>query len=83
MKIPEYLEPNFEPQKATVLELIRYLSAHDIPLPNARQRKQFYINLFEEHIAAQRETLISHLGGMHSGMLLDKSPSKDSGTLRL
>lgn len=45
-----YRDPDWDPQKATVLDLISILSAHDVPLPASRQRKAFYVDLFRKEI---------------------------------
>ena len=53
-----YLDANFDPNKITIVELIRILGAHDAPIPPTRAKKEVYVNLFKEHIAANRKKII-------------------------
>ncbi|KAI8905899.1 Man1-Src1p-C-terminal domain-containing protein [Gorgonomyces haynaldii] len=43
-------DKNSDGASLTVTELIRVLTQHQIELPTSRQRKQFYVDLYNEHI---------------------------------
>ncbi|KAJ3261176.1 hypothetical protein HK103_006485 [Boothiomyces macroporosus] len=46
----EYLDPDYDPSKLTISHLCSILSFHSIELPAAKQRKQFYLDLWTESL---------------------------------
>jgi len=46
-----YLQDSFEASSLTIVEIIQILTHHGIPLPAARQRKAFYVELLVNSLA--------------------------------
>ncbi|KAJ3405673.1 hypothetical protein HDV05_006478 [Chytridiales sp. JEL 0842] len=59
--IPSYLSESFDPESASINELVSILSERGIGLPAKREKKQFYIDLFQNEIASNRAKIISKL----------------------
>lgn len=54
----EFLEPDFDPNKQTIAQLKSLLSQHsNIQLPMKAEKKQYYVDLFREHITAKAKTI--------------------------
>ncbi|KAI9205619.1 Man1-Src1p-C-terminal domain-containing protein [Polychytrium aggregatum] len=56
--LPEYLAENFDPSKLSVPALSSLLSREGVVLPPTKQKKDVYIQLFNNQIAANRKRLI-------------------------
>ena len=56
-----YLEEDFDASQATIPQLVRILSKHDIQLPSSKQKKDHYVSLFNEQIASKRSLLLKQI----------------------
>ncbi|KAI8919536.1 hypothetical protein BC831DRAFT_481435 [Entophlyctis helioformis] len=54
-----YLQPNFDPNKATINELVSALAAHDVPLPTSRRLKAFYVELFRSQLQPRIPAIVA------------------------
>lgn len=57
--LPIYLEDSFEASSLTILEIIQILTHHCVPLPAARQRKAFYVELLVKSLSEHKADWIS------------------------
>ncbi|KAL5035965.1 hypothetical protein BDV3_004715 [Batrachochytrium dendrobatidis] len=57
-QLPDYLDASFDPNKTTIIQLVRILFKHNIELPASRQIKSYYVTMFNNHIAANRSALL-------------------------
>ena len=57
--LPVYLQEPFEASSLTILEIIQILTHHGVPLPAARQRKAFYVELINKSLAQYKEEWIA------------------------
>ena len=63
--IPEYLQdPEYNPEKLRVSELMSILSEHGITLPASRQKKDVYVGLFKEKIMSESKTLLKKMNSV-------------------
>ncbi|KXS12824.1 hypothetical protein M427DRAFT_59148 [Gonapodya prolifera JEL478] len=52
------LAPGFDPSLLTVNELVSALSKYNVQLPAARQKKDFYVNLFRTNVTARVKDIL-------------------------
>ncbi|KAJ3074431.1 inner nuclear membrane protein enriched at telomere/subtelomere region, partial [Quaeritorhiza haematococci] len=57
--IPDYLSPDYDLNKATKPTLKSILTANGVPFPPADQKRGYYVDLFQTHIAQNRAKLIA------------------------
>ena len=56
-----YLQDSFEASSLTIVEIIQILTHHGIPLPAARQRKAFYVELLVNSLAVYKKEWIAQV----------------------
>lgn len=61
MEEPRYLQPGFDANRLTISELISALSQHGVEMPPTRQRKQFYVELFQQQLQPFSATLLNKM----------------------
>jgi hypothetical protein len=80
MKTPmEYFDPEFDPRKETIASLSSILSNHGIELPNSRQKKQFYVDLFVDELVPKAQEIMSEIENVkpsNQGIIFVKPKSK-------
>jgi hypothetical protein len=57
----EYLRPSFDPKKLKISELCSILSQHQISIPAARQKKEFYVELFMKELCPKAESILQDI----------------------
>ncbi|KAJ3108464.1 hypothetical protein HDU97_001171 [Phlyctochytrium planicorne] len=70
---PSYLLPSYTSADKPINELISILSENNISLPSKREKKQFYLDLFETEIVGKREKLLKEWKRLQMQMV---SPTK-------
>ncbi|KAJ3188355.1 inner nuclear membrane protein enriched at telomere/subtelomere region [Gaertneriomyces sp. JEL0708] len=63
--VPDHLKDDFDPSKATINQLTSILSQHGVDTPGTRQKKQFYVDLFQSAVTPRRKKLIKELTKTH------------------
>jgi hypothetical protein len=53
----DYLQDDFDAKKITISQICSILSKHNIDLPVAKQRKDFYVDLFNTAIFEKRREI--------------------------
>jgi hypothetical protein len=59
-----YFEEGFDPSKQTVSRLSSILSSHGIQLPVTRQKKQFYVDLFNNQLAPKAHIILKNMASV-------------------
>ena len=57
----DILDPSFDPQKLSVTALIRVLARFDVDLPPNKEKKAYYITLFNDHLDYMKKRLQSDI----------------------
>ena len=57
----DYLQDDFDAKKITISQICSILSKHNVDLPVAKQRKDFYVDLFNANIYENRKEIRSKL----------------------
>lgn len=57
----DYLQDDFDAKKITISQICSILSKHNVDLPVAKQRKDFYVDLFNTNIYENRKEIRSKL----------------------
>ncbi|KAJ3299929.1 inner nuclear membrane protein enriched at telomere/subtelomere region [Borealophlyctis nickersoniae] len=60
-EIPAHLQPGFDPNKLTISALTSILSASGVEVPGQKQKKEYYVQQFNEAVTPRREKLIADL----------------------
>jgi hypothetical protein len=57
----DILDPSFDPQKLNITSLVRILARFDVDLPPSKEKKAYYVNLFNDHLDYMKKRLQSDL----------------------
>jgi hypothetical protein len=76
--LPEYLAEGWDPESASVNELVSILSERGVDIPAKREKKQFYVDLFQSEVAAKRSKIAAKLEKIRMMSPAKMTPAKAS-----